>query len=123
MTTFIVRDVIGWGVGLWLFGYILGFVFYGLLPPALIGWYVMPLGIAATVLALWRWVTPTSWPEAAMLGLGWCVIAIVLDYLGIVTLLNPPDGYYKLDVYVYYLITLLLPLLACLLQASTDTKA
>ena len=37
-------------------------------------------------------------------------MAIVLDYLFIVKAFNPPDGYYKLDVYLYYALTFLAPL-------------
>ena len=39
----------------------------------------------------------------------WLVIAIVLDYFLLVQLLKPAGGYYKLDVYIDYLITLVLP--------------
>jgi glycine cleavage system pyridoxal-binding protein P len=40
----------------------------------------------------------------------WLVIAVVADYLSLVKLLNPP-AYYKLDVYVYYASTFLIPFL------------
>jgi hypothetical protein len=33
----------------------------------------------------------------------------VFDYFFIVKAFNPPDGYYKLDVYVYYLLTFIIP--------------
>jgi hypothetical protein len=117
------RDIALWGVLLWLFGYLLGFVFHGNVPDAQLGWYIMPFGIAATVLVLWRWVRLASWTDALLLGIGWTLVAIVLDYLGIVKLLAPPDGYYKLDVYLYYLITLLLPLLAFAVQGRKDATA
>jgi hypothetical protein len=39
------------------------------------------------------------------------VIAIVFDYVFLVKVLNPADGYYKLDVYLYYVFTLILPLI------------
>ncbi len=45
------------------------------------------------------------------LGLIWTVMAIFLDYIFLVKLLNPADGYYKLDVYLYYTITLILPII------------
>jgi len=110
MCRFVLRDILGWGVSLWIFGYVLGLALYGFVPSALIGWYIMPLGIAATCLVLWRWIRLSSWTDALLLGLGWSVIAIIFDYFGIVWLLAPPDGYYKADVYLYYLLTLLLPL-------------
>lgn len=110
MTRFLLKDVLGWGVALWLFGYLLGFVFFGLVPVTSIGWCVMPFGIAATVLVLWRWVRLPTWRHALLLGIGWALLAVVLDYVGIVKLLAPPEGYYRLDVYLYYALTLLLPL-------------
>ncbi len=75
MWTFALRDIIGWGFGLWLIGYLLGFVFYGLVPAAIIGWYVMPIGIAVTCFVLWKWVHPGSVRDGVLLGIGWSVIA------------------------------------------------
>ena len=48
----------------------------------------------------------------------WAVLAIVLDYIFIVKLLAPVDGYYKLDVYLYYANCLLLPLAAAALRRN-----
>lgn len=113
------RNGLGWGFALWLFGYLLGFAFYAAVPADLIGWYVMPLGIAATCLVLWKWVRPASMRDALLLGIVWSAIAIIGDYLFIVKLLNPPDGYYKPDIYIYYLLTLALPLAAASLRRRT----
>lgn len=44
-----------------------------------------------------------------ILGVVWAIIAMMLDYFFMVKMINPPDGYYKFDVYVYYVLTLLLP--------------
>lgn len=110
MNQFMLRNVLGWGFALWLIGYLLGFVFYAFVPPEQIGWYVMPLGIVLTLYVLTKWVPLATLRNALVLGLGWSIIAVVCDYVGIVMLLNPADGYYKLDVYLYYLLTLLLPL-------------
>ena len=38
-------------------------------------------------------------------------IATVFDYFFIVKAFNPPDGYYKPDVYLYYAFTFALPLI------------
>ena len=108
-TKFLIRDVLGWGLLLWLVGYLLGFVFYAFVPVALIGWLVTPFGIALTCFVLWKWVRVDRWSAAMLLGIGWSVIAIVCDYAFIVKLLNPSDGYYKLDVYLYYLLMFALP--------------
>jgi len=60
MSRFIKIDVLGWGSLLWLAGYLLGFVFYAFVAPALIGWFVLPLGIGLTCLALWKWIRVDS---------------------------------------------------------------
>lgn len=41
----------------------------------------------------------------------WTLIAVVLDYVFIVKAFKPADGYYKPDVYLYYVLTFILPLL------------
>lgn len=110
------REGLGWGALLWLVGYLLGMAFFPFVPAAVIGWYVMPLGLAITSLVLWKWVRVSSLGHALLVGLIWAALAMVLDYIFIVKLLHPADGYYKLDVYLYYLSCLLLPLAAALLR-------
>ena len=117
MQRFIWRDLIGFGFALWLFGYILGIAFFALVPRAWIGWCVMPIGIAATAFTLWRWVK-IPLERGAVVGVVWALIAVLCDYFAIVELFAPPDGYYKLDVYLYYLVTLLLPVAASLMPRA-----
>lgn len=112
MRRFLLRDCLGWGFLLWILGYVLGFVFYPLVPTAVIGWYIMPIGLAVTCFVLWRFALVDTMVLAVVLGVAWCSIAVVLDYLFIVKLLNPSDGYYKPDVYLYYASALLLPVAA-----------
>ena len=106
----LVKDSLGWGLVLWLVGYILGFVFFFVLPPALIGWGIMPIGVVITVWVLIR-VKSQDFGHYFVLAIVWTVMAIVLDYLFIVQALKPTDGYYKLDVFVYYTFTFALPLI------------
>jgi hypothetical protein len=87
----------------------------------MIGWYVTPFGIALTCLVLWKWVRVSAIGEAILLGLIWSAIAIICDYFFLVKLLNPPDGYYKFDVYLYYLLMLALPIAAAMLRRSRQT--
>ena len=47
-----------------------------------------------------------------MLYFHFLLAAVVFDYLFIVKTLNPSDGYYKLDVYLYYVFTFIIPLFA-----------
>lgn len=101
-------NTVFWGFVLWLFGYVLGMVFFAVLPKDLIGWVIMPLGIILTVWVLLKKITRDSFTCYIGLGVIWAIMAVLLDYLLLVRLFNIV-GYYKLDVYLYYLITLMLP--------------
>jgi len=46
-----------------------------------------------------------------LVGLVWLLIAVGGDYVFIVKAFEPADGYYKLDVYLYYALTLAIPLI------------
>jgi hypothetical protein len=48
-------------------------------------------------------------PRYLLLGVTWTLVAIVGNYFFIVRAFHPTDGYYKLDVYLCYVLTLLLP--------------
>jgi hypothetical protein len=103
------KDSIGWGFLLWLIGYILGIILFMLIPYELIGWVLMPFGIAITLWILLKKIHAKEFNYYFKLGIIWAISAIVLDYIFLVQLLKPEDGYYKIDVYLYYLITLSLP--------------
>ena len=105
------KDTFGWGIILWLIGYILGIVFFAIVPPSMIGWCIMPIGIIITLWVLLKAIKGTSLQYYFWLALIWTVIAIVFDYLFLVKVFKPADGYYKLDVYLYYAITFILPLI------------
>ena len=100
----LLKDALAWGFVLWLIGYVLGIVLFFLLPPALIGW-----AVTLWVLSKRKGTTLNYYLVLAAV---WTVLAVALDYLLIVKLFKPADGYYKPDVYLYYLSTFLLPLLA-----------
>jgi hypothetical protein len=104
------KDSIGWGVGLWLIGYILGIVLFAFVPANILGWVISPIGIVITLWVLAKKIKGENLGYYFKVAVVWTVIAIVLDYFFLVKLFKPADGYYKLDVYFYYLVTFLLPL-------------
>ncbi|MFH2063338.1 MAG: hypothetical protein ABIJ46_04265 [bacterium] len=107
--TSFLKDLLGWGFVLWLVGYILGFVFFALVPLTALGWVIMPFGVAVTLWVLLRKVRRGPFGRYVWIGLTWTVLAAALDYLFIVLLLRPEDNYYKPDVYIYYALTMVLP--------------
>ena len=108
----LLKDALGWGFALWLIGYVLGFILFFVVPPSLLGWVIMPIGIIITLWVLFKKVKSTSLRYYLILAVVWTAIAVVFDYLFLVKVLNPADGYYKLDVYLYYALTFIIPLIA-----------
>lgn len=106
------KDSLGWGFILWLIGYILGFVLFFAVPVALIGWVIPPIGVAITLWVLLKKVQSDDLLYYLILAVVWTMIAVVFDYVFIVKALSPEDGYYKLDVYIYYVLCFTLPLIA-----------
>jgi hypothetical protein len=103
-------NTVFWGFILWFFGYVLGFVFFAFVPKDLIGWYIMPIAVAFTLWVLLKKIKREEFMCYFGLGLIWTIMAIVLDYVFLVKLLNATN-YYKLDVYIYYILTFVLPLI------------
>ena len=104
------KDSFGWGLMLWLIGYIMGIVFFFVFPPALIGWVILPFGFIVTLWVVLKKVKGDTLQYYVALAIVWTVTATVLDYLFIVKAFKPADGYYKLDVYLYYSLTFIIPL-------------
>lgn len=105
----ILLNTVFWGITLWLIGYILGFVFFAIVPKEQIGWYVMPLGVIITLWVLAKKIKRDELMCYFGLGLIWTLLAIILDYVFLVKLLNASD-YYKFDIYLYYILTFIMPL-------------
>ncbi len=97
-----------WGFILWLIGYILGIIFFMFVPKDAIGFYVLPIGVIVTAWVLLRKIKRKSLQCYAMVGVFWAIMAVLLDYVFIVMLFNSAD-YYKLDVYLYYILTVIMP--------------
>jgi hypothetical protein len=110
MNTHLLKDAIGWGFLLWLVGYILGIALFFVLPTSAIGWAIMPVGIALTLWVATTQVSGNQIRHFLIVACTWTAFAVLFDYLFIVKAFNPEDGYYKLDVYLYYTLTFLLPL-------------
>ncbi len=106
------KDAMGWGFVLWLIGYALGMMLFALVPANLIGWIIMPIGAAIALWIAFKKVKGDTLRYYCLVALVWMLIAVLGDYLLIVKALKPADGYYKPDVYLYYALTLAIPLFA-----------
>ena len=110
MNKSIIVDYLVWGFLLWLIGYVLGIVLFPLVSASVIGWFIMPIGILVTVWVLLRKIKSNSPKYYLEVSVFWTLIAVVCDYFFLVKVFKPADGYYKLDVYLYYFLTFTLPL-------------
>lgn len=108
----LLREGVLWGAALWLFGYLLSFAAFFLVPVAYIGAAVAPFALAVTIWVAVKKVHGNALGHYAAVGAIWAVLAIVLDYFLLVRLLHPADGYYKWDVYLYYVLCLVIPVAA-----------
>jgi hypothetical protein len=106
----ILVNTLFWGFILWLFGYILGIVFFMFVPQEHIGWFILPLGVLFTLWVLVKKIKREEFMCYIGLGLIWTIMAVALDYVFLVKLFNS-IGYYKLDVYIYYILTFTIPIL------------
>jgi len=95
---------------------VLSIVLFFFLPTSLLGWVMTPIGTLITLFVLLKWVKGESFGHYATVALVWTALAMVLDYLFIVRLFHPADGYYKTDVYLYYASTFVLPLAVGLIK-------
>lgn len=115
-------DSLGWGIVLWVIGYILGIVFFFILPTSLIGWAIMPIALFITLWVLLKKVSGTTFRYYLLIAVVWTIIAVASDYLFIVQVLKPADGYYKFDIYIYYVLTFISPLIVALWKNYIKSK-
>jgi len=108
------KDAFGWGFLLWLIGYVLGIGLFMVVPSALIGWIITPIGVMITLWVLLKKIKGDLFNYYLLMALVWVLIAVLCDYLFLVKAFKPADGYYKIDVYLYYALTFILPLVVFL---------
>ena len=111
MNKTLLKDTLGWGIILWLIGFVLGIILYKIVPVSAIGWVITPIGIVISLWVLIKKISAEIFSHYLKIAVAWTLIAVILDYLVIVKGLNPADGYYKSDVYLYYFLMFLLPVL------------
>lgn len=107
----LLKDALGWGFLLWLIGYALGITLFSIVPISMIGWVITPIGIAIALWILFKKIKGDTFQYYFRLAIVWTLIAVVFDYFFLVKAFKPVDGYYKLDVYLYYALTFILPLI------------
>jgi hypothetical protein len=111
MTKQFLKASLGWGIILWAIGFGLSMILFPFVPTSIMGWIISPIGVVITLWVLFKKVKGGKLSFYLYLALIWTAIAVIFDYLFIVKAFKPADGYYKLDVYLYYVLTFVLPLI------------
>ena len=100
-----------WGFVLWLIGWILGVVLFMTPLKSIMGWVITPIGTIITLWVLFKKINRERLLCYFGVAVIWTLMAIALDYLFNVLLFGIGASYYKLDIYIYYAITFILPLM------------
>lgn len=102
-------DTAGLGTALWLLGYLASLGLFFTPYAGVMGWVLTAVFTPVTIaIAWWRFRGRDLSPGYYVLvGAAWAAIAILLDYVFIVRLFDA--DYYAPDVYLYYALTLLIP--------------
>jgi hypothetical protein len=116
------KDAFGWGIILWLIGYLLGIILFPLVPVSLVGWVIMPIGTIITLFVLFKKIKSKIFNYYLSLSIIWTVIAVGFDYLFLVKIFKPVN-YYKLDVYLYYFLIFILPLFVAWYKSNHKNEA
>ena len=112
---------LAWGFMLWLIGYILGIVFFMIMPANMIGWAITPIATIITLWVLFKKIEREKFTDCIALGFVWTIMAVILDYIFIVKLFNSAN-YYKLDVYIYYFLAFAFPVIVGWYKMKSKNK-
>jgi hypothetical protein len=107
----VLKDTAGLGIFFWLIGYLAGMLLFFTSFKNSIGWILLVIFAPFTIWVTWWWFRPRerlSLRYYAGVGIAWTLIAVVLDYLFIVTLFKS-TSYYAVDVLLYYALMVLIP--------------
>ena len=109
--TQILKSNLKWGFILWVIGWVLGIIFFMTPIKPIMGWVITPIGIVITLWVLFKKINRQQYLCYFGVAVIWTLMAILLDYFFNVLLFKIGLSYYKLDIYVYYITTFILPLL------------
>ncbi len=106
-----IKDTAGFGIALWLIGYLASLVLFFTPYAATMGWILAAIFTPITIVITWWWFRKRehlSEQYFAGVGVAWVLIAVAFDYLFIVLVFRAAS-YYKPDVFLYYTLTFLIP--------------
>jgi hypothetical protein len=107
----VLKDTVGLGIFFWVIGFLASMVLYYTQWAHVMGWIILCTFTPVSLLITWWWFKGRehlTLQYYAGVGIVWMVLAIVLDYLFIVTLFSA-TSYYAPDVVLYYALMFIIP--------------
>jgi hypothetical protein len=107
----VLKDTAGPGIFFWLIGYLAGILLFFTPFSDSMGWILLVIFTPFTIWVTWWWFKSRerlSLLYYAGVGITWTLIAVVLDYLFIVTLFGSA-AYYTPHIFLYYALMFLIP--------------
>jgi hypothetical protein len=116
-------DIFVFGIFIWLMGYIASIILFPFVPDNILGWILCIIFTPITIIIAYLRFRNRKLKLFCyfMTGVFWAIIAMILDYFFIVRLFNSVT-YYKPDVFVYYIVTFLIPLIIGLYNINKRKK-
>ena len=104
-----IKDICGLGIFFWLIGYLVSLALFFSPYADIMGWIITPVFTPITIAITWLWFRARNlvFTYYIGVGIGWTLIAVILDYIFIVQLFQAT--YYGFDVFLYYALTFLIP--------------
>lgn len=118
-----IKDGVLLGSALWLMGYLASIPLFFTIAADVMGWILIGVFTPVTLIITWWWFRDRGLPLRYFAGIGatWTIIAVAFDYLFIVRLFRA--DYYAPDVFAYYALTFLIPVLVGLYLGYRDRES
>ena len=117
-----IKSTVVWGFFLWLIGYLAGMILFFVVPKEVIGWVITPFAVVLTIWVIIKKIRRQYLKDYFGLGMMWMIMAVILDYIFLVKMLKTEQTYYKIDVFLYYILTLTLPIIVGFWKYKNNPK-
>lgn len=116
MKKYALVDTLIYGLVIWLVGFVLGMVLFPFVEISVMGWILMPVTLIVALLLSLRIRRKRSAGAVSYfigVGLSWVALSLILDYAILVKGYDA-ENFYDVDIIIYYVGVLLIPILASL---------
>lgn len=117
MKKYALVDTLVYGLVIWLVGFVLGMVLFPFVEISVMGWILMPVTLIVALFLSMRIRRKRSAAAVSTfigVGLSWVALSLILDYAILVKGYSA-ENFYDVDIIIYYIGVLLIPIIVSLL--------